>query len=333
MTNEPDSELVQKSLNGDNSAFAELIARYQGKVYATIISHIRNFSEAQDLTQDVFLTAYMKLKALRNHNSFGPWIHKIAVNRCRVYKIEKGRMEQAEEAYGEILATPVAQAEREPTQADLWTALSVLPDEQRLILTLFHLEKQSYQEIADFLDIPKTTVQTRLRYARQALRKEIINLMEKELASNRLPEEFPEDTVKAARDLIDLLMGAVPAELVNFIRQPFADRNRARSQIFTAFYDSLTSEQKEAIRDKERKLHFVDLTVDQQVYLKQAVHQLWMWGIADLIANPPCYVSALEECKLTVSGEPGEGEANMDIRQEIPRPDGRMGYNGISFGI
>jgi len=333
MTNKPDFELVQESLNGDNSAFAKLIARYQGKVHATIISHIRNFSEAQDLTQDVFLTAYMKLSDLRNHNSFGPWIHKIAVNRCRVYKIERKRVSQAEEAYGEILAAPTVQAEREPTQADLWAALSQIPDEQRLILTLFHLEKQSYQEISNFLDIPKTTVQTRLRYARQALREEIINLMERELKSNRLPAGFPEDTVKTARELTELLMGIVPTELINFIRQPFADRNRVRSQLFTAFYDSLTSEQKEAIQDKERKLHFTDLTTDQQLYLKQAVHQMWMWEIASLIVNPPYYISALEECKLTIRGTPGEGEANMDIRREVQGPDGRIGYSCHSFGI
>jgi RNA polymerase sigma-70 factor (ECF subfamily) len=334
MTNEPDSELIQKSLDGDNSAFAELIARYQEKVYATIISHIKNFSDAQDLTQDVFLTAYMKPGGLRNHNSFSHWIHKIAVNRCRIYRIEKRRINQAEEAYGEVLtASSTAPAEREPTQVDLWTALSRLPDDQRLILTLFHLEKQSYQEIANFLEIPRTTVQTRLRYARRALRKEIINLMKKELQSNRLPEGFPEDTVKSARELTELLMGTVPTKLINFIRQPFADRNRVRSQIFTAFYDSLTSEQKEAMRNKERKLHFTDLTIDQQVYLKQAAHQMWMWEIANLIVNPPFYISALEDCKFTLEGGPGEGEAVMTIRQEIPQPDGRMGLNSTSFGV
>ena len=220
MTKESDAELVERALNSDDSAFADLVARYQGKVYALIISHVRNFADAQDLAQDAFLAAYMKLKTLRVPGSFGGWLRKIAVNQCRIYSILQKRREQMQNGYKDVMAASTSDAERVPTQADLWLALSRLPDDQRLVLTLFHLEKQSYQEIADFLEVPKTTVQTRLRYARQALKKEMIDLMKDELQSNRLPEGFPEDTVKTARELTESLMEVIPSGIMDFIRPP-----------------------------------------------------------------------------------------------------------------
>lgn len=301
MLSKSDSELIQIALAGDDSAFADLITRYQRKVYAVILSNVRNFADAQDLTQETFLTAYLKLDMLRNSNNFGHWIRKIAINQCRIHVIMQKHTDQVIEEYKNIPSESKIQTENSLTQADLWTALSKLSDDQRLALTLFHIERQSYQDIADFLDIPRTTVQTRLRYARQALKKEMISLMEKELQSNRLPEGFPEDTVKTARELTKTLMGSIPIELVKFTSQSYSDRNHKRSQIFSAFYNSLTPEQREEFYDKERKLGFTDLTIDQQVYLRQALHQIWIWSIVEAIVNPPFYVDDLENCKLSVA--------------------------------
>jgi RNA polymerase sigma factor (sigma-70 family) len=297
----PDSELIQIALDGDDSAFADLIARYQRKIYAVILSNIRNFSDAQDLTQETFFTAYLKLGMLHDSNNFGHWIRKIAINQCRIHAIMQKRTDQVIEEYKNIPSESKIQTENSLTQADLWVALSKLSDDQRLVLTLFYLEKQSYQDIADFLDISRTTVQTRLRYARQALKKEMISLMEKELQSNHLPEGFPEDTMKTARKLTETLMSSIPIELVKFTSQSYNDRNHKRSQIFSAFYNSLTSEQIEAFNDKERKLSFTDLTIDQQAYLRQVLHQIWIWSIIEVIVNPPFYVDDLGNCKLSVA--------------------------------
>lgn len=315
MTPESDANLVEKSLNSDDAAFTELIARYQQKVYAFIISHVRNFADAQDLTQNVFMTAYMRLNSLRKYNSFGPWIRKIAINQCRAHGILQKHTERTQKAYGETtLAESSDQIKQKPTQADLWAALSQLPDEQRIILTMFHLEKQSYQEIANFLEIPSTTVQTRLRYARQALRKEIINFMENEMQSNHLPEAFPKDTVKAARELAESLVQAIPADMMDSFRQNWSDTYRMMfDESLIAFYDSLTPEQRKSIYDDETKLNFTDLTVDQQAHLKQTFHKMWVWYITREVSIPPYYVSELEKCRFFVKGEPGTGKGYMRV--------------------
>lgn len=323
MTDEPDEELVQKSLNGYDSAFAELITRYQKMVYAIAIGFTKNFADAQDLSQDVFVNAYLRLKSLRNPSSFGSWIRKIAFNRCLVHNIQNQRTTRIQETCKYIPSDPVAQVEQELTQADLWAALHQLPDDQRLILVLFYLEERSYQEITDYLNIPRTTVQSRLRSARKALKKEMIAFMKKELQSNRLPAGFPKDTVKAARELSESLIEDIPIELIKSIRRLRADGSCIRSDLFKTFYDSLSSDQREIIKDKQRRLHFGDLTVDQQVYLKQIFHQMWMWEIADLIVNPPFYVNALEDCNFALDG--GSGKTTM---MEI-----REGTRALSFGV
>ena len=333
MTKESDAELVERALSSDDSAFADLVARYQGKVYALIISHVRNFADAQDLTQDAFLAAYMKLKTLRDPGSFGHWLRKIAVNQCRVHGILKKRNEQMQKGYEDVLAASTAEAERVPTQEDLWMALSRIPDDQRLVLTMFHLERQSYQEIADFLEVPRTTVQTRLRYARQALKKEMIHLMKNELQSNRLPDGFPQDTVKAARELTESLMGVIPSGLMDFIRHPspYSSTTRERSRLFEVFYDSLISEQREVIENEDRGLHFTDLTHDQRIYLRQVFHQMWMWSSANLVIHPPFYINAMEKCKFAMRGEPEDGNAMMKIRRESLHPDGSIGFDQLEI--
>lgn len=330
MTKESDAELVERALNSDDSAFADLVARYQGKIYALTISHVRNFADAQDLTQDAFLAAYMKLKTLRVPGSFGGWLRKIAVNQCRIHSILKKRNEQMQKGYEDVLAASTSEAEPVPTQADLWMALSRLPDDQRLVLTMFHLEKQSYQEIADFLEVPRTTVQTRLRYARQALKKEMIDLMKDELQSNRLPEGFPEDTVKAARELTESLMKAIPSELMNVVHHPYSYVNRERSQTFKTFYDLLTPEKKEAILNNETGLHFKELTYEQQDYLRQAFYQMWMWEIAHLIVHPPFYISSMTECKLALEDRHGAGGPMLTIIKET-HYNGFVGRDSISL--
>ncbi len=140
-----------------------------------------------------------------------------------------------------------------------------------------------------------------------------------------------EDAVKTVRELTESLMGAIPAELIKFIRPHHTNSDRLRIQLLKAFYNSLTSEQKEAIQNEDRKLLFVELTTDQQVYLKQVFHQMWMWEIADAIEHPPLYVRALEESRFFLRGKPGEKKAVMSIRWESPQSDRQI--NIIKFGV
>lgn len=154
--------------------------------------------------------------------------------------------------------------------------------------------------------------------------------MKDELQENHLSEDHSEDSVKIARELTESLMGIIPTDLV----ESHTNWTKSRNQVFGAFYDSLTSEQKEAIRDKDRRLYFTDLTIDQQVYLKQAFHQMWMWHIASAILRPPFYIREIEELKFFLTDDPRKtNHAHMKIVKYSPSPSGRIYQSSIVIPV
>lgn len=80
-----DAELIQQTLDGDQSGFASLIERYQPQILALCHAWISNPQDAEELAQDTFLCAYQKLEKLRDREKFLPWLSQIARNRCKMY--------------------------------------------------------------------------------------------------------------------------------------------------------------------------------------------------------------------------------------------------------
>ena len=77
-----DAELIQRILQGDQDALSPLVKKYQKGVHTLAWRKIGDFHVAQEITQDAFLTAYKKLRTLKNHNQFAGWLYVIAANLC-----------------------------------------------------------------------------------------------------------------------------------------------------------------------------------------------------------------------------------------------------------
>ena len=80
-----DAQLIQRVLQGDQESFSPLVRKYQKGVHALVWRKIGDFHIAQEITQDAFLTAYKKLRTLKNHNQFAGWLYVIAANLSRDY--------------------------------------------------------------------------------------------------------------------------------------------------------------------------------------------------------------------------------------------------------
>jgi len=80
-----DGFLVSKCLNGDQEAFGILVDKYKASIYAIAYSRLHNFQDAEDITQETFLTAYQKLPKLRHWDSFASWLYSITIILCRRY--------------------------------------------------------------------------------------------------------------------------------------------------------------------------------------------------------------------------------------------------------
>lgn len=184
--------LIDRCLAGDDSAFDQLVTRYQNMVYNLSLRLLGKPEDAMDLAQEVFFQVYRKLGSFRRDAALRTWIYRIVVNRAknrqRWWRRRSGEMNAVavEEVQGdnswELGAAlrrtgdngrPDEALERKELGAILQRAMAALPLDQRTILMLKEVEGLSYEEIARTLGLALGTVKSRLARARMALRGEL----------------------------------------------------------------------------------------------------------------------------------------------------------------
>lgn len=185
-------DLVARIVAREQEAFAELLDRYQGRVYRMIRrmwSTDRHLIE--DLSQEVFLRVYRGLQGFQGDCALGTWIHRITLNVCiselrqrKALKRDKPTVSihaprKGDDGDGfyleprDAVQGPADEIERRELYAACRRAIHELPDLWRVILTLRDLEGRSYEEIAETLDLPIGTVRSRLHRARARVRRKL----------------------------------------------------------------------------------------------------------------------------------------------------------------
>lgn len=169
-----DEKLVSQTLGGDRDAFGVLVHKYQEMVYTYAFQKVRNEADAQDIMQEIFLQAYRRLYQLRHPHLFRSWLYTIMSNECKrwLVRVTKKRRREIvlEEATDEALRIEPAHAVPvEGWQVNLEQAISALPDESRIAVSMFYMGDCSLKEISEFLGISVNTVKSKLRRARQQL--------------------------------------------------------------------------------------------------------------------------------------------------------------------
>ena len=180
-----DAELIQRVLEGDDSAFSVLVRKYQKQVHALAWRKIGDFHIAEEITQDTFLKAYKRLATLKKPQRFASWLYVIAANRCsswlRKKRLWTQPLEELEETDNEHVQTGTysgyvaAENERTSTEAQrdvVKKLLAKLQESERTIITLHYFGEMSCTEIGTFLGVSANTIKSRLRRAQQRLKKE-----------------------------------------------------------------------------------------------------------------------------------------------------------------
>ena len=176
-----DVVLIQRILAGDETAFASLVRKYQKQVHTLAWRKIRDFHIAEDITQETFLQAYQKLETLEDPTRFPRWLYVIADRLCIAWLRKNQRqtepLEEADlsgietEAYSRFVATEHAEIFAEARRDLVEKLLAKLKENNRTVITLHYLEGMTYAEIVNFLGVPENTIRSRLRRARQQLKK------------------------------------------------------------------------------------------------------------------------------------------------------------------
>lgn len=172
-----DTQLIERTLSGDRSAFNGLVTKHQDRLYSSMLGVTGSAEEAEDVVQDAFVRAFTKLSSFQQSSQFFTWLYRIAFNtalsrhrrrRSRVsldYTRETTGLEPVDDA--ESPEEPMLRRER---VAMVRQAMDQLTEEHRMILVLREMDENSYETIAEILEISIGTVRSRLSRARFQLK-------------------------------------------------------------------------------------------------------------------------------------------------------------------
>jgi RNA polymerase sigma-70 factor (ECF subfamily) len=175
-------ELVDRFINGDHEAFAELVKRYQKKIYSLAFQFLGNHLDADEVVQETFVRVYRRRQEMKEIKYFSTFLLKIATNYAiDLLRQRRGRTsitDEGSELPGNVqvdlarrVATPGEQVENKELMVEIRRALDQLPPRQRITAILHDVEGYSTAEIAQVLNCPVATVRSNLFIARSKLKK------------------------------------------------------------------------------------------------------------------------------------------------------------------
>ncbi|MFW6159441.1 MAG: RNA polymerase sigma factor [Planctomycetota bacterium] len=186
-----EAEVVRESARGDGEAFGELVNHYQNAIFNLVVRMLGNREDARDVTQEVFLKAYRRLRSFKGRSRFATWLCSIAVNQS----ISERRKQSAASRRGGVpmsvlegddgrsydppgdTAGPDESLQAEETMQQIEAAIDELSDDYRSVVVLRDIEGLDYRAISEALGCSRGTIKSRLHRARLQLRRTLQGLV------------------------------------------------------------------------------------------------------------------------------------------------------------
>lgn len=188
-------QLVARATDGDLDAFGAIVGRFQDMALAYAYSNIGDFHLAEDAAQEAFVQAYHDLGALREPEAFPGWFRKIVFKHCDRITRRKQLTAVPLDTVAEVASPepgPAVVAEKREMRQTVLQAISSLPDKERTVTTLFYINGYTQTDIAEFLEVPVTTINNRLHSSRTRLKERMVQMVDDEMKTHALPKQFPE---------------------------------------------------------------------------------------------------------------------------------------------
>lgn len=175
-----DAHLVALTSAGNKAAYQQLVERYSSRIRGAAFDILRNREEAEDITQETFVKAYISIQSFKGDSSFYTWLFRIAYNLAIDLKRKQTRrggehleFDESKDVNRSSVEKPDEALMRKELGETVQAALSELSDEHRAALVLREVDGLSYDEISDAIGVPRGTVMSRIFYARKALQKRL----------------------------------------------------------------------------------------------------------------------------------------------------------------
>jgi len=174
-----DEQIVERALTGDAEAFGEIVRRWERRIFALAFGMLGREEDARDATQETFLAAFRNLRGFRGEAKVSSWLHRIAVNQCitrqrRAKVRSESALDDETEKDAASFAAPLEVlpsrvVEGRERSAAVRRAVNSLPVGLRQVIVMKEFEDLTFREIADALDLPLSTVKSRLYTALRQL--------------------------------------------------------------------------------------------------------------------------------------------------------------------
>lgn len=172
-----DWELVNQVKKGNRDSYALLVDRYKKVIFNLAYRFTHDYTEAEDLSQEIFLKVYIRIDDFKNSAKFFTWLYRVAVNKCIDYQRKSKKVLPPMEIKEEINKSN----EKDPEECILkkekvnWVqnAVNSLAEKYKVVIILHHFQGLSYKEISEVLKIPLKTVETRIYRAKKLLKEKL----------------------------------------------------------------------------------------------------------------------------------------------------------------
>ena len=183
------AETIRAAQRGDDEAFERLYLEYAKRVYYLALKITKNREDAEDITQDVFISVVQKIGDLKEPEAFGAWLNRITVNKCTSTFKNKLNVADADVSdfdetlfmeESDPLLIPEKSLDNAETARMIVEIIDALPDPQRLCVYYYYYEQMTIAQIAEILETNENTVKKRLYLARDKIRRELERLNDEE---------------------------------------------------------------------------------------------------------------------------------------------------------
>jgi len=174
-----DEQMVERALSGEPEAFGEIVRRWERRIFALSFGMLGREEDARDATQETFLAAFRNLRGFRGDAKVSSWLHRIAVNQCitrqrRARVRSETALEDEAEKNAAVFAmpmdgSPARTVEKLERSVAVRRAVSALPADLRQVVVMKEFEELTFQEISEALELPLSTVKSRLYTALRQL--------------------------------------------------------------------------------------------------------------------------------------------------------------------
>jgi RNA polymerase sigma-70 factor (ECF subfamily) len=176
-----DDQIIERTLAGETDAFSLLVRKWERPIYGLSLRMLGRDEDARDVCQETFLAAFRNLRKFRGEAKFSSWLYRIALNAChsrlrhRGGAVEQSIDDEGEEGRKYELADTAAESltdrlHRNERAGIVRRALQALPPEMRQVIVMKEYEELTFAEIAEVLQVPVSTVKSRLYTGLQQLR-------------------------------------------------------------------------------------------------------------------------------------------------------------------